>query len=73
MDSMPMPNWATLHPSELRCTLMSYAVPYWTTQHHVSYTAPYNWATYSTRTRTFIIMPDCPVLEIGDPSPVPEC
>jgi hypothetical protein len=50
-------HWAQLHPTELRCTLMSYAVPPWTTLHPIelmamlhptklcctllSYTAPY--------------------------------
>jgi hypothetical protein len=32
------PNWATLHLTKLCCTLLSYAVLYWASQHHVSYT-----------------------------------
>ncbi len=27
----PAPSWFTLHPPELRCTLMSYTTPYWAT------------------------------------------
>ncbi len=31
--------WATLHPTELRCTLLSFAASYWATFHP-------NWATH---------------------------
>ncbi len=36
--SYAIPYWATLHPTEQRCTLLSNAAPYWATLHP-------NWAT----------------------------
>ncbi len=51
---LPHLNWATLHPTH-GATLypkLSYAAPYWATQHHVSYATP-NWATYT------ILIPLC--------------
>jgi hypothetical protein len=52
------PNWATLHPTKLCCTLLSYAVPYWATLFSTELrstmwaTLQPIWATFSTPSRT---------------------
>ncbi len=38
-------NWATLHPIEILCTLLSYAAPYWATLHPIWATLHPIWAT----------------------------
>ncbi len=67
------PNWAKVHPIELRWTLLSYSEPYWATLYPtelrcslLSYASlcelhySLNWATFHTRTFVqFCQMPEC--------------